>query len=178
MNGSTRRDLAARIRVVSHLTSTFRLRSGAESTEYFDKYRFEADPVLLKDICTAMLPLIPANAAALAGLELGGVPIATVLGQLSGLPVLFVRKTAKTYGTCQLAEGGIVQGRHLLIVEDVVSSGGQVIQSAQDLRRLGPTVDDAICVIDRRSSGRATLGASGIHLRPLFTADDLVAAPS
>ena len=173
MSGSERAELGKRIRDVSHLTGTFRLRSGVESTDYFDKYRFESDPDLLRAVCSAMLPLIPADTVALAGLELGGVPVATVLGQLSGLPVVFVRKTAKTYGTCQLAEGGIVAGRKLLIVEDVVTSGGQVVQSAQDLRALDARVDHAICVIDRQSSGKAALATAGIQLRSLFTFADL-----
>jgi small conductance mechanosensitive channel len=58
-----------------------------------------------------------------AGLELGVVPIAPMLASLSGLPVVFVRKTAKSYGTCHLAEGAPVAGRTLLVVEDVVTSG-------------------------------------------------------
>lgn len=101
----TRPQLARRIWDVSHLTGAFRLRSGAESNEYFDKYRFESDPSLLRDVCAALVPLIPDTTQVLAGLELGGIPIATVLGQASGLPVTFVRKAAKAYGTCRVAEG-------------------------------------------------------------------------
>ena len=91
----------------SHLTGEFVLRSGVVSNEYFDKYRFEADPALLRDDRRARwcrsCPTAPTRSP---GLELGGVPIATVLSQLTGIPALFVRKEAKTYGTCQLAEGG------------------------------------------------------------------------
>lgn len=164
----TRQELARAIYAVSHITGKFRLRSGAESSEYFDKYRFEADPKLLRTICTAIVPLIPPTADVLAGLELGGVPIATVLGDLTGLPVAFVRKAAKDYGTCRLAEGAEVVGRNLVIVEDVVTSGGQVALSAEDLRALGATVAHAVCVIDRESGGREKLAEVGIELRPLF----------
>jgi orotate phosphoribosyltransferase len=157
----TREQLAARIWEVSHLTGTFRLRSGAESHEYFDKYRFESDPALLKAVCAALLPFIPPQISALAGLELGGVPIATVLGQMSGLPVVFVRKAAKTYGTCQLAEGDGVRGRSLVIVEDVITSGGQVVQSAEDLRQLGATVEHAVCVMRHRPRIERPEGVSG-----------------
>ena len=73
-----------------------------------------------------MIPLIPSEVDALAGLEMGGIPLATMLSQLTGLPTLFVRKEAKTYGTCKLAEGGEYNGRKLLVVEDVVTSGGQI----------------------------------------------------
>ena len=126
--------LAAEIYDCSHLEGEFRLRSGAVGGEYFDKYRFESDPRLLSQIAARLLDLLPDNVDALAGLELGGVPIATAVSQLSGLPALFVRKEPKTYGTCQLAEGGDVSGRRLVIIEDVVTSAGQVIDSCRRLR--------------------------------------------
>lgn len=172
----TRQELAQAIYAVSHITGKFRLRSGTESSEYFDKYRFEADPNLLRTICKALVPLIPPTAEVLAGLELGGVPIATVLADLTGLPVAFVRKAAKTYGTCALAEGTAVAGRTLVIVEDVVTSGGQVALSAQALRDLGATVEYALCVIDRESGGREKLAGVGIELRALYGFAELRAA--
>ena len=143
------------------------------SNEYFDKYRFEADPVLLLDIATALAPLVPDGTEALAGLELGGVPIATVLSQVTGIPASFVRKEAKTYGTCQLAEGGAIEGKRLTVVEDVVTSGGQVVISCGDLRERGAVVETALCVIDRESGGPAALADLGVELRPLFTMTEL-----
>ncbi|MBM3778550.1 MAG: orotate phosphoribosyltransferase [Acidimicrobiia bacterium] len=173
---TNRDELARRVWETSHLTGSFRLRSGAESHEYFDKYRFEADPRLLRDICTAILPLVPAATEVLAGLELGGVPIATVLGQATGLPVAFVRKAAKSYGTCRVAEGCDVAGRRVLIVEDVVTSGGQVAKSTADLRRLGATVQDAICVVERDTAAREHLATAGIQLIASFTGAELARA--
>ena len=168
-----RTQLAAAIYSTSHLTGQFVLRSGATATEYFDKYLFESDPQLLKAIAGQLVPLVPQDAEALAGLELGGVPIATMLSQLTGLPLLSVRKQAKEYGTRRLAEGGEVKGRRLVIVEDVVTSGGQVVISAGQLRELGATVDTALCVIDREAGGSEALAAGGIELRPLFTMSEL-----
>jgi orotate phosphoribosyltransferase len=144
------------------------------STEYFDKYLFESDPVLLRAVAEALVPLVPAGTDALAGLELGGIPLATMLSQLTGLPALFVRKEAKTYGTCRLAEGGELSGRRLTIVEDVVSSGGQVILSTSDLRDRGATVEHAVIVIDRRGPDHQhQLADAGIQLHALFTMDEL-----
>jgi orotate phosphoribosyltransferase len=165
--------LARAIYSSSHLTGEFVLRSGVVSDEYFDKYRFEADPALLRDIANALVPLVPEGTDALAGLELGGVPIATVLSQLTGIPAYFVRKEAKSYGTCQLAEGGAVDGRRLTVVEDVVTSGGQVITSCGDLRARGAVVEHALCVIDRESGGPEGLAGIGVALRPLFTMSEL-----
>ena len=98
-------DLASRIRMASELSGSFTLRSGRVSDTYFDKYRFEADPVLLLAIANAMAPLSPFGSEVLAGLEMGGIPIVTMLSQVTGLPTAFIRKKPKSYGTCQYAEG-------------------------------------------------------------------------
>ena len=164
-----RDDLARAIDAVAHLTGEFTLRSGAVSHEYFDKYRFESDPALLGAIAEQLAGLVPDGTEALAGLELGGVPLAVRLSEVTGLPAVFVRKQAKTYGTCQLAEGADVAGRHLTVVEDVITSGGQVVASCGDLRERGAVVADALCVIDREAGGRAALAAIGVEIRPLFT---------
>ena len=165
--------LAQRIYTTSNIRGNFILRSGVTSTEYFDKYLFEAAPELLRDIAEAMIPLIPAGVDALAGLELGGVPLATMLSQLTGLPALFVRKQAKTYGTCKLAEGGEITGRKLLIVEDVVTTGGQIIDSARKLREIGAQIIRVLCVIDREQGGAANLQSAGLEFCPLLTMSEI-----
>lgn len=169
----TRHELGRAIHAASHLEGEFRLRSGAVADHYFDKYRFESDPVLLREIAAALAPLVPDGVDGLAGLELGGVPIATMLSQATGLPCFFVRKQAKEYGTCQLAEGGDIEGRRLLVVEDVVTSGGQVAISAADLRSRGARVQHATCVIDREQGGSEKLAAAGLELLSLFKASAL-----
>jgi orotate phosphoribosyltransferase len=169
-------DLARDVYEAAHLTGTFTLRSGQVSNEYFDKYRFEADPPLLLAIAEAMAPLVPVDTEVLAGLELGGIPIVTMLSQVTGLPALFVRKQAKDYGTCQLAEGGEIDGRRLTVVEDVVTTGGQVLLSCAELRERGAVVDTVLCVIDREAGGPEAFAAVGLALRPLFTMTELKAA--
>jgi len=169
----TRAELAAAIRARSRLEGDFHLRSGATATEYFDKYRFESDPALLRAIARELAALVPADIQLLAGLELGGVPVATAVSLHTGLPCVFVRKRAKEYGTCRLAEGAEVSGSRLLIVEDVVTSGGQVAKSCDDLRRLGASIEHAVCVIDRCAGGRELLKEAGVELHALFVQDDL-----
>jgi orotate phosphoribosyltransferase len=169
----THSDLTLRIHAASHLTGQFTLRSGRTATEYFDKYRFEADPFLLDEIARRMAPLVPPDTQVLAGLEMGGIPVVTALGRHTGLPCAFVRKQAKPYGTCRLAEGAEVAGRKVLVVEDVVTSGGQIVLSTADLRNLGAQVDAALCVIDREQGGAEALKAEGISLLSLLTAEDL-----
>jgi orotate phosphoribosyltransferase len=143
------------------------------SNEYFDKYMFEADPPLLWDIADAMAPMVPEDTDGIAGLELGGVPLATVLSQVTGLPTRFVRKEAKTYGTRRLAEGGDIEGMRLVVVEDVITTGGQVRSSIADLRDRGALVDLVLCVIDREQGGVANLAEDGVKLAALFTASEL-----
>jgi len=168
--------LARRIYERAHLTGEFRLRSGAVSQEYFDKYLFEADPGLLREVAGAMVAVLPDGVDAVAGLELGGVPLATMVSQLSGLPALFVRKRAKQYGTCRLAEGGDVDGRRLAVIEDVVSTGGQLLESCAALRQRGAIIAVVLCVIDRETGGRENLAAAGLELRSVFTTGQLQAA--
>ncbi|MEH1930259.1 MAG: orotate phosphoribosyltransferase [Nostoc sp.] len=165
-------EIAKQIYAVSHLVGSFQLRSGRISNEYFDKYQFEADPILLNAVVRQMITLIPSDIEVLAGLELGGISIVTLLSHYSGLPTAFVRKEAKKYGTSRLAEGVEINHRKVLIVEDVVTSGGQIIISANQLRQLGAQIDYAICVIDREESAVDKLLAEGITLFSLLKRSD------
>ena len=168
--------LAARVNSIARLTGTFTLRSGQVATEYFDKYRFEADPVLLADIAEAMVPLLPAGTEVLAGLELGGVPIATALSMRTGLPAAFVRKEAKAYGTARLAEGAEIGSKRVTVIEDVITTGGQVIISTTQLRALGAIVEHVVCVIDRSPDHGAAFAAEGLTMTSLLTRAQLDAA--
>ncbi len=170
---SDRDDLARRIHGAAHLTGEFVLRSGAVSDEYFDKYRFEADPTLLAEIAVGLATLLPDPVDAVAGLELGGVPLATALSLETGVPARFVRKEPKPYGTRRLAEGGEIDGLRLAVVEDVVTSGGQLVTSCRDLADRGGQVVCALCVIDREAGGAEAAAAAGFELRSLYTAGDL-----
>ncbi len=170
----SRFELAQKIFSISHLTGEFKLRSGQTSNEYFDKYRFESQPELLANIGLQMTKLLPANIDALAGLEMGGIPVATALSLQSGKPVVFVRKKAKDYGTCRVAEGfESLAEKRLCIIEDVVTTGGQILLSVEDLRKEGAIVEHVLCVICRDPSAFAKLKEKGLTLLPLFTMEEL-----
>lgn len=169
-------DLAARVYAAAHLEGEYTLRSGAVSNEYFDKYRFEADPDLLRDVAQGLAAIVPAGTELLAGLELGGVPLAAVVSQLTGHPLRLVRKKAKTYGTCQLVEGGDLEGYRVCLVEDIITSGGAVVDATRALRDAGALVDAVICVIDRQAGGREQLASLGVEVLALFTKADVEAA--
>ncbi|UCC16804.1 MAG: orotate phosphoribosyltransferase [Dehalococcoidales bacterium] len=168
-----RKELAARIYNISHLTGSFTLRSGQISSEYFDKYLFESDPSLLDNIASEMAKLVPEGTQVLAGLEMGGIPIATALSLKTSIPAVFTRKKAKEYGTCKLAEGMDINGKKLCIIEDVITTGGQVVLSTNDLRGFGASVENVLCVIERDIKGRENLEKEGLTLLSLFTMDEL-----
>jgi orotate phosphoribosyltransferase len=172
----TKKELARKIYSVSHLTGNFTLRSGQISHEYFDKYLFEANPALLKEIASQMAKLIPEGTEVLAGLEMGAIPIATAISLKTGLPAAFVRKKAKEYGTAKFAEGAEVRDKKVLIIEDVVTTGGQIIMSANDLKKIGARTKYVLCVIQRDPKARDILAKEGLELRSLFTMEELTAS--
>jgi orotate phosphoribosyltransferase len=174
MVATTDDSLAADIDATCRLTGEFTLRSGQVSTEYFDKYLFEADPLLLARMAREMIQLVPNDTDLLAGLELGGVPLATaVSGILGRTPTLFVRKLAKTYGTCKLAEGPEYAGKRVVLIEDVITTGGAVRDATNALRAGGAIVEVVICAIDRSPEGQNPLEDVGLEVRAVLTKADL-----
>jgi orotate phosphoribosyltransferase len=155
------------------LFGEFRLRSGKTSDRYFDKYRFESEPALLREIARRMVPLLPEGVQRLAGLEMGGIPLATALSLETGLPAMFVRKQAKEYGTCNLAEGGFEPGERVAVIEDVITTAGQVVKSSNDLKELGLEILRVICVVDRQQGGTERLAEAGYDLASVFTLSDI-----
>ena len=111
----------------------------------------------------------------LAGLEMGGIPIVTVLGQLTGLPIAFLRKEAKTYGTCRYAEGARLNGK-VVLIEDVVSSGGALVNTLSLLNTDDIHPNVAVCVIDRQTGGVEALAAQGVELRSLLSSQQIESA--
>jgi orotate phosphoribosyltransferase len=172
----TKTELAQAIYKVAYLKGNFTLRSGKTSTEYFDKYRFESRPELLAEIAKQLKPMVPPGTEVLAGLEMGGIPVATALSLETGIPAAFVRKEAKTYGTCQLAEGIDVRGKRVCVIEDVITTGGQVVISTKELRQLGAHVTDVLCVIYRSETDPQTGLGDDLRVHPLFTKAELETA--
>ncbi len=166
-------ELARDIDQACRLTGSFTLRSGQVATEYFDKYLFESRPALLRRVTEAMVPLLPHDTMLLGGLELGGVPIATMVSSLTGLPVIFVRKKAKEYGTCRLAEGADVDQVHVTLIEDVITTGGAVRAATLALREQGATVETVVCAIDRSGDSEGPLTDVGVQTRAVLTRADL-----
>jgi orotate phosphoribosyltransferase len=168
--------LPAAIGAIATLHGEFLLRSGQTAQIYFDKYRFEADPVLLRRIATAMIALLPEDVEIVAGLELGGVPLATAISLETGLPAAFIRKEAKTYGTCQAIEGRDIAGRRIVLIEDVITTGGAVVDAARLVHAAGGEIIAVVCAVWRGDGSPAIAGLPDIPVRAAVTKDELLGA--
>jgi orotate phosphoribosyltransferase len=160
-----REKLAKEIFKKAHLTGEFLLRSGQKSSEYFDKYLFEAAPKLLIKIIKEMEKEIPRETEVIAGLEMGGIPLVTALSIRTGIVSAFVRKKAKEYGACKIAEGSIIKDKKICVIEGVVTTGGQIIQSVQELRSRGAIVENVLCVILRSNEAIDILAKEKLSLK-------------
>jgi orotate phosphoribosyltransferase len=171
--------LAAALVEHAYLEGDFLLRSGKRSRYYLDKYRFETRPELLRPIGERIAATVrehAPDATRLAAPELGAVALATAASLDSGLPFLIVRKEAKEYGTGNRLEGPYEAGECVCLVEDVVTSGGALLESVEALRSAGLVVHTAVCVVDREEGGADALARHAVRLRPLFRAGDLIAS--
>jgi orotate phosphoribosyltransferase len=165
--------LARAIKERCLLKGEFKLRSGRTSEVYWDKYRFESDPVILAGVADLLIPLLPTDATSLAGLEMGGIPLATAISLRIGMPTLFVRKAAKSYGTCRQIEGGYRAGQQIVLIEDVVTSGGAVCDAIVAARREELVVTHVVCAIDREQGARQAFADLGCQLAAAFTMTEL-----
>jgi orotate phosphoribosyltransferase len=170
-------ELKLALREAAYLEGDFVLRSGKRSAYYLDKYRFETRPDLLaplgERIASAVAEFEP-EAVRLAGPELGAVALAAAGSLASGLPFLIVRKAAKDYGTSKRLEGVYAEGECVCLVEDVVTSGGALLEAVEALREAGLTVRTAICVVDREEGGADALARHAVRLRPIFRASEIL----
>jgi orotate phosphoribosyltransferase len=170
-------ELGQQLKAAAYLEGDFLLRSGKRSKYYLDKYRFETRPELLQPIGERIAAIVrehASDATRLAGPELGAVALAASASLVSGLPFLIVRKAAKDYGTSKRIEGMYDVGECVCLVEDVVTSGGALLESVGALREAGLVVHTAVCVVDREEGGADALARHAVRLRPLFRAGDLL----
>ena len=173
MSAMTREDLAKRIADVSLLRGEFTLRSGRKSNYYLDKYRFETQPDVLAALGKLFAEYVTDKTDRIAGAELGAVPLAAAAGMASGKPIVFIRNQKKDYGTAKQVEGVLNPGETVLIVEDVLTTGGQVLEAAKTLQDLGAKVERIVAVIDRLEGARDNIEKAGFTFDSLFTTKDL-----
>ena len=157
----------------SYLKGDFMLRSGKRSNRYFDKFLFETDPALLRRLGKHLAGLVPRETQRLAAPELGAVLLGGAVSMETGLPLVLVRKEPKGYGTSKQIEGRFESGERVAVIEDVVTTGGDSLRSAQVLRDAGLEVIHLVVVLDRGEGGEENIRDAGIPYSPLFRIADL-----
>ena len=168
-----RNEIAQRIAETAVLHGSFTLRSGRTSNYYIDKYRFSTQPDILRALGELVTAALPAPTTLLAGAELGGIPLVSTASMASGIPCLFIRNAKKEYGTAKMHEGSIGSDDKVVILEDVATTGGQVIEAARTIEEQGAEVVAIIAVIDRQEGAREAVEAAGYAFDALFTVAEL-----
>lgn len=169
----TREDLARRIADVALLRGEFTLRSGRKSNYYLDKYLFETQPDILKELGEMFAQRIPADVDRLAGPELGAISLAAAASLASGKPFVIVRNQKKGYGSGKLIEGTLKSGDRVLVIEDVLTTGGQVLEAVKSIEAAGAQVQGIVGVLDRQEGARQNIESAGYRFDALFTTRDL-----
>ncbi len=165
--------LIQRIKDTAYLEGDFTLRSGRKSKYYLDKYLFETQPDVLKGLGEAFADYVGESTTLIAGAELGGVALAAVTSLATGKPFVIIRNAKKDYGTGKPYEGKIADGDSVLLVEDIATTGGQVLEAAKVIQGVGAKVERIVAVIDRMEGARENIEAAGFIFESLLTKRDL-----
>tara|TARA_R100001163_G_C5067780_1_gene207187 strand:- start:3367 stop:4800 length:1434 start_codon:yes stop_codon:yes gene_type:complete len=160
----------------------FKLRSGAMSPIYFDLRRLITEPTLINDVVRQYTQLVDfvtdcgGFTRRVCGVAYTGIPIATVFSQQTGLPMIMKRKEAKDYGTRQLVEGDYKKGDHIVLLDDVITSGGSLLDTITILEKEGLIIDQIVVLIDRRplKTGRPNKLFGKYPLRIVYTMENLL----
>jgi orotate phosphoribosyltransferase len=169
----TRQELIRRIKETAYLEGDFTLRSGKKSKYYLDKYLFETCPDILKALGGEFCRHVTGEITLIAGAELGGIALAAATALETGKPWIIVRNSKKEYGTSKLIEGRIKPGDVVLLVEDIATTGGQVLEAAKVITAAGARVAKIVATIDRRQGATEAITAAGYAFDSLLTKEDL-----
>jgi len=169
----TREELIARIKETAYLEGDFVLRSGKRSKYYLDKYLFETCPDILKALGEEFAKYATEEVTLIAGAELGGVALAAAAAMASGRNWVIIRNSKKGYGTGKMVEGVLKAGDVVLLVEDIATTGGQVLEAAKIITEAGAKVKEIVCVIDRKQGAGENISGAGYKFESILTKDDL-----
>ena len=169
----TDQELIKRIVEAALLRGEFTLRSGRKSNYYLDKYLFETQPDILAALGDRLAKHVDEGVDRLAGAELGGIPLVSAASMASGKPSVLIRNQKKEYGTNKQLEGRLEKGDRVLLIEDVVTTGGQILEAAKVIAGNGASVVGVVAVVDRMEGAREHIENAGFVFKSLLTSADL-----
>lgn len=153
----------------------FTLTSGKTSPYYVDLRVVPSYPELFDEVaeaCAAVVKEIDGNYK-LAGIPTGGLPLATLISHKLELPLLYVRKSEKAHGRKKGVEGEL-EGGNVVLIDDVATTGGSIVEAAETVRGEGGTVKDAVVALDREEGAKEALEREGIELHSCFLISELI----
>lgn len=154
-------------------TGNFTLKSGLQSNLYFDFKGLNSYPKLVAEISYELSKLMDSNDVCVAGVPIGGMSYAFMVSYIKNVPMVLIREEKKTYGTCQQIEGNTF-GKDLILIEDVITTGGSVIGTLEILKKNGINVRQVLCILDREQGGVEKLLGTGYHVTSLLKMSDIV----
>ncbi|MFH1613503.1 MAG: orotate phosphoribosyltransferase [Planctomycetota bacterium] len=168
-----RDELIKRIRETAYLEGDFTLRSGKKSKYYLDKYLFETCPDILRALGVEFAGHVTDDVTLIAGAELGGVAIAAATAMQCGKNWIIIRNSKKGYGTGKMIEGLLRPDDVVLLVEDIATTGGQVLEAAKVITETGARVKKIVAVIDRKQGAEENITKAGYKFESIITKEDL-----
>lgn len=152
----------------------FTLKSGQTSSVYVDLRRIISFPTILRSVADLMLESVKnASFDLICGIPYTALPIATSMSLSSHIPMVMRRKEKKDYGTKQMIEGVFQPQQTCLLVEDVITTGGSVLETAKDIQEAGLQIHDVVVLIDREQGGRDNLLAKNFRVHAVMTLSDI-----
>lgn len=170
------KELAKKIKKIAYLEGEFTLRSGEKSNYYLDKYLFETNSKILDQLSDTFAKKIKKEypeTDLLAAPELGAVAIVVAISIKTGINFIIVRKSEKDYGTTKLIEGKAEGAKNILLIEDILTTAGAALKSANILRNAGYNVSAILGTIDRLQGAEKNIVKEGFKYDTLLTIKDL-----
>lgn len=152
----------------------FTLKSGQTSSVYVDLRRIISFPDILRSVSDLMLKSVKNTTFDLiCGIPYTALPIATCMSLSSNIPMVMRRKEKKEYGTKQMIEGVFQPDQTCLLVEDVITTGSSVLETANDLHEAGLRIHDIVVLIDREQGGRDNLMAKHFQVHAVMALSEI-----
>lgn len=171
-----KRQVLTHLKAAAFLEGDFTTRAGKKTSYYIDKYLFETLPEILDPLTTHLAALFPPPDTydRIAAPELGAVSLAAVLSVKLKKPFVIVKKKTKDYGTKKLIEGAHHAGERYVVIEDILTTGGAVLNACDVLTNAGMTIVHIIGVLNREEGADEAITQKGFTVQSLYSKTELL----